>query len=81
MQKNRLVIICNKYPYGLGETFLANEINYLSLNFSEITIISKNVNENDMRIIPDNVSVLRYNPKARFARNYICQSFFYLIFI
>ncbi len=38
-KKNRLVLFTFQFPYGEQETFLENEIAYLSQDFSEITIV------------------------------------------
>ena len=64
MKDKVLVIICNNYPFGLSETFLINEIPFLSEGFDKIYVISKNIKDEKVTQTPDNVFVTRYNPTS-----------------
>ena len=56
----RLVLFTDAYPYGLGETFLHNEIPFTSEAFKEIVIYPLYIPNGDRNIcieVPDNVTV------------------------
>lgn len=57
--KKVLFFITDNYPFGYGESFIENEIKYLSQNFEKIFIISKNLKEKQMRIVPENCEIFR----------------------
>lgn len=59
-----LFLITNNYPFGNGETFIENEINYLSSSFIKIYIISINFKSLTLRNVPDNCSVYRINLRS-----------------
>lgn len=52
-----LVILSLKYPFGLGEAFLHEEVLYLSQHFEKITIIPSK-SDGEKRPLPDNVHCL-----------------------
>ena len=54
-----LFFITASFPYGRDETFIENEINYLSDSFDKIIIISHNVDSHVQRKTNDNVKVIR----------------------
>ena len=54
-----LFFITANFPYGSDETFIENEINYLSISFDKIIIISHNVDSHAQRKTNDNVKVIR----------------------
>jgi glycosyltransferase involved in cell wall biosynthesis len=54
-----LFFITANFPYGSDETFIENEINYLSNSFDKIIIISHNVDSHAQRKTNDNVKVIR----------------------
>ena len=66
MNEGSLLLITHNYPYGSGEPFLEMEIQYLSVAFNEIIIISKNVTDEKSRELPKNVILHRYDPKSNF---------------
>jgi glycosyltransferase involved in cell wall biosynthesis len=66
VNEDSLLLITHNYPYGSGEPFLEMEIQYLSVAFNEIVIISKNVTDEKSREVPKNVILHRYNPKSNF---------------
>lgn len=58
-QKKTLFFITDSYPFGYGESFIENEINYLSESFETIFIISKNAKNIQTRQVPKNCKVYR----------------------
>ena len=52
-----LILFTNVFPYGIGESFLEEEIKYLSKNFKSITIVTLK-SSGKRRILPDNVEVV-----------------------
>lgn len=52
------VLLTANYPFGKGETFLENEINYLSEGFDKVIILasSAGANESQTRSTPSNVT-------------------------
>ncbi|MDR1652793.1 MAG: glycosyltransferase [Prevotellaceae bacterium] len=64
----RLFLFTNNFPYGLGETFLANEAPFLSAKFDEIVFIPL-YKDNEIRTLPKNSqlweTLLDFCPKNR----------------
>ena len=60
-QKSRLYFFTNSFPYGKGESFIENEILYLSKSFEKIIIIPLSYNNinNNKRATPNNCIVLK----------------------
>lgn len=58
--KKYLFFITDEYPYGYGEPFIENEIEYLSKEFEKIYIltITKGINQSFIRPVPLNVEVI-----------------------
>ncbi len=56
IDERNLILFTKVYPYGIGESFLEEEIKYLSANFKSITIITSK-NSSKRRILPGNVEV------------------------
>lgn len=54
-----LFLITNHYPFGKGEEFIENEIEYLSQNFEKIFIISKNTDRKQTRKVPKNCEIFK----------------------
>lgn len=52
-----LILFTKVFPYGIGESFLEEEIKYLSNNFKSITIVTSK-SSSKRRILPDNVEVV-----------------------
>lgn len=63
MQKRNLILLTSSFPYGTGETFLENEIDYLCQGFEKVTIIAMSRGNNQMRSVPSNCSVLSFHRK------------------
>lgn len=72
-----LFLITNHYPFGSGETFIENEIKYLSQNFEKIFIISKNTFDEQTRVVPKNCEIFRIKKSYKrvinifFDKNYL----------
>lgn len=58
-----LFLITDDFPFGNGETFIENEIEYLAKNYSKIYIISKNIIDSQTRIIPSNCKAYKMDKK------------------
>lgn len=54
-----LIFITDNYPFGLGEAFIENEIDYLAKNFRNIYVVSKNSKDIQIRKTPKNCKVYR----------------------
>jgi len=61
MKNDTLVLLTSSYPYGTGETFIENELLFLSKAFKKIIIVSSNTKDKQTRITPANVILERYN--------------------
>ena len=61
MNQNNLILITSSYPFGNGETFIENEIEYLAKHFQKIIIISHNISVPISRKTPANVITERYS--------------------
>ena len=57
--KSILFLITSGFPYGNGEPFLENEIDYLIKRFNKLVIISHNTGSQYKRKINDNVDIYR----------------------
>lgn len=57
--KSTLFLITSGFPYGYGEPFLENEIDYLIKRFNKVVIISHNTSSQYKREISDNVDIYR----------------------
>ena len=58
MDKKTLVIITDSFPFGQGETFLADELIYLSYEFEHIYLIPSFISKNSIaREIPLNCTI------------------------
>ena len=57
----KMLFVTSSYPFGMGEaSFIRPEIAKLSEKF-DITIVSRNNNDEQTSVVPQNVKVLRYN--------------------
>ncbi|MCB0539522.1 MAG: glycosyltransferase [Chitinophagales bacterium] len=59
MDNKTLIFLTDGFPYGKGETFVENEIKFLSERFSEIVIITFS-KKDQLRLIPKKIKVLSY---------------------
>jgi len=62
-----LVLITSQFPFGTSESFLESEFPFLNSNFDKIIIIAQNVSAQRTRIIPERVTIYRYNPSTSFS--------------
>lgn len=53
----KIVLFVHSFPYGLGETFIENEIPYLIENFSDVIIFPFNKTDTTQRPLPNEVTV------------------------
>jgi len=53
-----LFLITSNYPFGTGETFIENEIKYLSDGFDKVIIISHDDGSRTRRPVPNNIEVV-----------------------
>lgn len=53
----KLVLFSNTYPYGMGETFLADEVPYLAEAFTSITVYPLYKPEGEQRTTPPKITV------------------------
>lgn len=61
--KKDLIFITDNYPFGQGESFIENEIEYLAKNFRNIYIVSKNNKDIQTREVPENCRIYRIKKK------------------
>jgi glycosyltransferase involved in cell wall biosynthesis len=61
--KQHLVLLTSNFPYGTGETFLENEIDFLCQGFQQVTIIALDKSNGSMRAVPNNCKVLSFDKK------------------
>ncbi len=54
-----LFFFTSSFPYGTGETFIENEINYLAKAFDKIVIISNDTQNQQTREVPANTKLYR----------------------
>ena len=68
----KLIFVTSNYPYGSGETFIENEIEYLSKSFDKIFIYSTEAHSSDKkRCVPENVAVFAANPTPVTKKDYV----------
>ncbi len=60
--KKDLLLICNHFPFGNGETFLANEFPYLHMNFRKIVILVQTDEKNQAWSVPNDVNIIKIPP-------------------
>ena len=58
-KKRVLYFFTTTFPFGSGETFIENEIQFLSKKFKKIFIISNDLTSNNFRDVPSNVYLER----------------------
>ncbi len=69
---NKLIFVTSKYPYSSGETFIENEIKYLSMAFDKIYIFCVDANEEEnKREVPQNVVIFPANRKEISRKDYL----------
>jgi len=63
---NYLILFTANYPFGKGETFIENEIFFLSKAFDKVIIISNNCKDEQTRSTPENVTTERFPYEINF---------------
>lgn len=69
-KRNKLLLVTNTFPFGHGESFIENEVQYLSESFDEVYILPVNANdinkEQNTRLLklPINVRVVESYEKS-----------------
>ncbi|MBR3300941.1 MAG: hypothetical protein IKI68_05590, partial [Clostridia bacterium] len=72
----KLIFVTSKYPYSNGETFIENEIGYLSKAFDKIIVFATEAHDTEQkRLVPENVSVFVANPKPVSKNDYLTSLF------
>ncbi|MCQ2450664.1 MAG: glycosyltransferase [Clostridia bacterium] len=72
----KLIFITSKYPFGLGETFIENEIPISAKTFDKIYVFATEADKGDgIRPVPKNVTVFAANRGEISKKNYIPQLF------
>lgn len=61
--KRRLFLITDDYPFGLGETYIENEVQYLSESFEKVYVISINRKDKQTREMPENFEAYKIEKK------------------
>lgn len=56
---NVLIFYTATYPFGIVETFIETELQYLANRFDKIVIVSNNVIDNNLRPVPTNAVIER----------------------
>lgn len=57
MQKQTCVFLTSRYPFGKTESFIENEIDFLSKSFNKIVVLSLDSGRGECRFVPSNVIV------------------------
>lgn len=66
MKKNTLVLITKNFPYGIGETFIENELEIAKTKFRQIIILVYQADiKKGKRQVPENVRVIPLETKSR----------------
>lgn len=73
-----LVLITSHYPFGTGESFIEQEIKYLSRSFERIVIIAQDVTGENTRVTPENVTIYRYNTATSFKGFFLLPFLFFI---
>ncbi len=60
--KKHLILLTNHFPYGKGESFLENEINWLVDGFDQVVVITKEIETKDCRFSAPNFTSIQVNP-------------------
>ena len=56
----QLIFFTESFPYGKGESFIENEIEYLSREFDRIYILPKTSSTQEQRSLPANCIAVSY---------------------
>lgn len=73
---NTLVLITNHFPYGLYESFLENELPYLTKAFDKVIIIARDITSKEKREMHGAVCY-RLNPTSNAAEKWLAGSLYF----
>ncbi len=64
LKDKTLIYITNIYPFGNGEEFVAQEMNFLAPSFKNVIILSRNIQDPQTRDVPEGCEIRRYDVPA-----------------
>lgn len=67
IEVNSLVLICNHFPFGKGETFFDAEFTFLQEHFDSIVLVSKNTKDEQRVPVNEKVQLYRYRVQSTFS--------------
>jgi Glycosyltransferase len=67
LRNSHLILLTNQFPYGIGESFLENEIQYLAETFDTVLVLSKDLNSENIRFNGSHFFPYRMSAKSSFA--------------
>lgn len=62
-----LILITNHFPYGLAESFLEHEIDYLKKGFDQVIILCRDVTSEAVRNVNFDCIIYRVDPQSSFS--------------
>jgi glycosyltransferase involved in cell wall biosynthesis len=63
LNKKKLCFFTQSYPYGTGETFIENELNFIAPYFDVIYLFHK-TKDKSIRVVPPNVKLIYISPPS-----------------
>lgn len=79
MQTKTLCFFTQSYPFGTGETFIENELNFIAPYFKKIYLFY-HIKKECMRAIPDNVTLIYIEPHYTQSKKTILRGNYFLLF-
>ena len=64
---NTLILITNHFPYGISESFLESELEYLVKSYQKVIVLARDVNSPLVRPANEGYTSYRVNPKSDIA--------------
>jgi glycosyltransferase involved in cell wall biosynthesis len=61
--KKKAVVFTLHYPFHFSDSYINEEINYISEGFEKVLIVSSNMVDEQTRIVPSNVEAFRFRPE------------------
>jgi len=61
---NTLILITNHFPYGISESFLESEMEYLVKSYQKVIVLARDVNSPLVRTANEGYTAYRVNPKS-----------------
>ena len=78
-ENNFLILFTSQYPYGYGETFIENEIDFLSKGFEKVYIFPFSTSKSK-RTLPENIVVVDLFSNSDYNRNEVLKNEKILLF-